>query len=399
MDSSKRRFIKQTAGAGVIGLTGLAGCLGNGGGSGSGNSDGSNTNTPIQESTSTPTNQSTLTQGSTSTSMESVDAAFVNLYSTASGWVKAHDRAQDAVEEELDWVNVQRQREVAPADVQQVLGGLAEEGYDAIFANATEYKSAVESLSKEYPDIAWFLVSASVKSDRFSVYLSRDYQPAYVAGYVAGLVTKSNLLGFMTAYPYPGTNRKANGFALGAKAANSKAEVILNYSGTWYDPPVERDATSVLINKGADVVYQWSDSSGAMKEVNNNKGVWGVGGGGVAWADAAGDSLLTSVLNTWEGYYIDQLKQIRNGTYEPSFDWWGINRGICDVGDGVDSDDDQWGPEVPPDVMKEANGVRQDIIDDKADIWAGTQYEGKSDDYLHTEMTKPVENIRNKFEE
>lgn len=379
MESSRRRFLRKAAGAGTISVVGLSGCTSSDAGDGGGDTDAGDGST----GTATPS-------GSDGESKETLSAAFVNLYSTASGWVKSHDIAQNKVEEQLDWVEVQRQREVAAADVQQVLTALADEGFDAIFANATEYQSAVETLSKEYPDTAWFLVSAAVKSEDFSVYLARDYQAAYVTGYAGGMLTETEKLGYVAAYPYPGTNRKLNAFALGAEAANENIEVTPNYSGTWYDPPVEREATAVLIDEGADVIYQWSDSPAILQECNEQN-VWGVSGV-VAYTEEGGDDYLNGVLDTWEGYYIDQLQQIREGSYSPSFDWWGIKDGIVDIG--------EWGPEVPQDVADEAEQVRQDVIDGNIDIWAGTQYEGKSDDFLHTEMNEPVDPVSvDSFEE
>jgi basic membrane protein A len=400
MDSSRRRFLRTTAGLGTIGIAGLAGCSGDGGDGGDGGgsdgggsdggdgggSDGGGSNGGDGEDgggSDGGDGGDGSDGGTTDGGDETVSAAFVNLYSTASGWVKSHDIAQDKVEEQLDWVDVQRQREVAAADVQQVLSTLAEEGYDAIFANATEYQSAVETLSKEHQDTAWFLVSAAVKSDYFSVYLARDYQSAYVTGYAGGLLTESDQLGYVAAYPYPGTNRKLNAFALGARAANENAAVTPNWSGTWYDPPVEREATSVLIDQGADVIQQWSDSPAILQECNDQN-VWGVAGV-VPYEEEGGDNYMNAIVDTWEGYYIDQLKQIRDGSYSPSFDWWGIEDGIVDIGD--------WGPQVPQDVQDEAEQVRQDVIDGNIDIWAGTQYEGKDDDYLHTKMTEPVEPV------
>jgi len=374
MQSSRRRFLRNVAGASAIGITGLAGCSGGSDGDGGdGGSDGDGGGS---------TDGGDGGDGD-SQMKETVNAAFVNLFSTASGWVKSHDVAQDKVDEQLDWVEVQKQREVATSDVQQVLEGLAESGQDAVFANATEYKSAVTKLAEEYQDTAWFLVSASVKSEFFSVYLSRDYQAAYVTGYAGGLLTETNKLGYVAAYPYPGTNRKLNAFALGARAANPDAVVTPNWSGAWYDPPVEREATSVLIDQGADVVQQWSDSPAVLSETGE-QGVWGFSGV-VPWSDVGGDTYANAIIDTWEGYYIDQLKQIRNGEYEPSFDWWGIEDGIVDIGD--------WGPQIPTDVQDEAEQVRQDVIDGNIDIWKGTQYEGKSDDYLHTKMTEPVEPV------
>lgn len=360
MEQGRRSFLRTTAGVGTAGLLGLAGCTGAGDGEGNGD----------ETATATPT----------------IRAAFVNLFSGSSGWVAGHHASQERLRKNNDWIDIQQVPETAVADAEQVFRELAESDFDAVFGNAFDYNETLVNIAPEFPDVAWFNTSGLDRAENLSVYEARNYHAAYLCGYAGGLLTETDVLGMVSAFPIPKTLRILNCYALGGAAANPDVEVEVNWSGAWFDPEVERQATRVIIDNGADVVAQWSDSAAVVKEANEQD-VWAVSAQ-VPHREAAGDNYLNGIIANWDDYYETQLKEVRDGTWEASFDWWGLDTGIVDIG--------EWGPNVPEGVQNEVEGLREEIIDGNLDVWKGSKFEGKDDDFLYQNIDSYVDQVRGK---
>ena len=100
--------------------------------------------------------------------------------------------------------------------------------------------------------------------------------------------------------------------------------------------------------------------------------------------EQAGDNYLTSPIWHWEEFYGPTVQAVKNGQWEADAYWNGMESGICGI--------DDWGPEVPQEVKDEVGATRQAILDDELDIWAGSKFEGESDEFLFQEMGSYVEN-------
>jgi basic membrane protein A len=98
-------------------------------------------------------------------------------------------------------------------------------------------------------------------AENMRTYDSRTYEGAYMAGVIAGKMTKSNTLGVVGSIPIPEVIRNINSFTLGAQSVNPKIKTKVVWVNEWFNPPKETEAATSLINGGADVLFQNTDSS------------------------------------------------------------------------------------------------------------------------------------------
>jgi simple sugar transport system substrate-binding protein len=154
------------------------------------------------------------------------------------------------------------------------------------------------------------------------------YEPAYLAGIVAGHVSKKGVLGFVASFPIPEVVRNINAFTMGARSVNPKITTKVVWVNTWYDPSKERQAAESLIGAGADVLLQNTDSS-AVLQTAQDKGVnaFGWDSDMTAYAPKAH---LASCIEVWGGYYTKVAESALAGKPLKETVWGGMKEGMND---------------------------------------------------------------------
>ncbi len=142
-------------------------------------------------------------------------------------------------------------------DMERVLREIADKQKpDAIFGDAFGNEEAVRRVAAEFPDIAFAFGSGLGPADpNFAVFDNWIHEPAYLAGMLAGGLTKSNTVGVVGGYPVPEVNRLVNAFIAGAKEVNPDATVVVTFINSWFDPAAAKEAALAQIDNGADVLY------------------------------------------------------------------------------------------------------------------------------------------------
>lgn len=193
-------------------------------------------------------------------------------------------------------------------DMELVLREVAElEAPDIIFGDAFGNEEAVRAVAADYPDIAFVFGSGGGPADpNFSVFDNWIHEPAYLAGWLSGGMTQSNVIGVVAGYPVPEVNRITNAFIAGAQAKNPEVEVKVTFINSWFDPATAKEAALAQIAAGADVLY--AERAGVI-EAAVEQGVLVVGN--MSDQQALGpENVMTSV--TWNmaptvAYVIDQV--------------------------------------------------------------------------------------------
>ncbi|MBK9135872.1 MAG: BMP family ABC transporter substrate-binding protein [Betaproteobacteria bacterium] len=264
------------------------------------------------------------------------------------GWTFAHDQGRKAVEAEFgDKVKTTYVEKVPEgADAERVFRDLAAQGNKLIFATSFGFMEPMLKVAAEFPDVKFEHCTGYKTAPNMSVYDARFYHDAYVSGVIAGGMTKTNTLGFVASFPIPEVLRNINAFTLGAQSVNPKVKTKVVWVSTWYDPPKESDAAQTLINQGADVLLQNTDSTAVLLAAEkNNKFAFGWDSDMSAVAPKAH---LASNVVYWGPYYIKTVKAVMDGT------WKGGERTI-------------WGkPEGANDVIK-FNGALPEAVRKKAE--------------------------------
>jgi len=170
-------------------------------------------------------------------------------------WVSRIDKALKAAvaRGEIEYVFSEK---VANADYERVMREYAEKGNTLIVGESFAVEAAARKVAKDYPKVS-FLMGSSGKpqAPNFSVFDNYIQEPAYLTGLIAGGMSKSNKIGLVGGYPIPEVNRLMNAFMAGAKETNPKAEFMVTFINSWFDPPKAKEAAFAMIDKGADVMY------------------------------------------------------------------------------------------------------------------------------------------------
>lgn len=266
------------------------------------------------------------------------------------GWTFAHDQGRKAVEAEFgDKVKTTFVEKVPEgADAERVLRDLASQGNKIIFTTSFGFMEPTVKVASEFPDVKFMHATGYKMAPNLGVYDASFYQDAYISGMIAGAMTKTNTIGFVGSFPIPEVLRNINAFARGAQAVNPKAKTKVVWISTWFDPPKEAEAAQSLINAGADVLLQNTDSSAVLQTAEKN-GKFAFGWDSDMSAVAPKAHLGSNVVD-WGPAYKKYIKDVMDGTWKSERIVWGAKEGVNEVVKISDA--------VPADVKKKIDEVK-----------------------------------------
>ena len=287
------------------------------------------------------------------------------------GWTYAHDQGRLYLEKVFGDKVVTSYVESVPEGMEayNTIKSFAKRGYDVIFTTSFGYMDSTLMAAKEFPKIHFFHCSGYKTYKNMTAYFGRMYQARFLTGIVAGMMTKSNIIGYVAAHPIPEVIRGINAFALGVKLVNPKAKVHVVWTHTWYDPATEKEAALSLLDAGADVIAQHQDSP-APVQAARDRGAYAIGYNS-DMSKFAPKAHLTAPVWNWGVYYAKVVDEIMKGTYKHGFYWGGMDEGIVDIA--------PFGPMVPDNVKKLVKVFKKAIKEGYFDPFEGPIYdqEGK----------------------
>jgi simple sugar transport system substrate-binding protein len=304
-------------------------------------------------------------------SNEATKVGFVYLTTPGDhGWTYAHEVARQDVEKHFGNKVETTFVENVPEgpDSARVIRELAKQGNDIIFTTSFGYMDHTIKVAKEFPNVKFEHITGYKRSPNVATGNIRFYEGRYVQGVVAGLMTKSNKIGYLASFPIPEVIQGINAFGIGLRSVNPKAEVSVIWVNSWYDPVKEADAAKVHIAEGADILAQHTDSP-AMLQTAQKAGVHGFGQSSDMKAFAPKAQLFSSV-NNWGPYYISKIQQMMDGKWSTGDgpDHWAGNTWV-----GIADDYLVLSPfeNMPADVAKAAAQAAADIKSGKNKIFTG----------------------------
>ena len=280
------------------------------------------------------------------------------------GWSFAHDNGRKAIEKEFGDKVVTSFVESVPesADAERVLRDLAGQGNKLIFGTTFGYMESIQKIAGDLKDVKFEHATGYKTAENVRTYDSRTYEGAYMAGVIAGAMTKSNTLGVVGSVPIPEVIRNINSFTLGAQSVNPKIKTKVVWVNEWFSPPKETEAATSLINGGADVLLQNTDSPAVLKTAQEKgKRAFGWDSDMTAYGPKA--HLASAVIN-WGPYYIKATKDALEGNWKGGeSSWWGVKEGAIDI---VSIADD-----VPAETKAKVEEVKKGLADGSFVIWKG----------------------------
>ena len=280
------------------------------------------------------------------------------------GWTFAHDNARKALEKEFgDKISTSFVENVPEsADAERVIKDMVGQGNKLIFGTTFGYMDTMLKVAGESPDVKFEHATGYKQAPNMNTYDSRTYEGAYMAGVVAGSMTKSNVLGVVGSVPIPEVIRNINSFTLGAQSVNPKIKTKVVWVNEWFNPPKETEAATSLINGGADILFQNTDSPAVLKTAEEKgKRAFGWDSDMTAYGPKA--HLASAVIN-WGPYYIKTTKDYLAGTWTGNQkSWWGVKEGAIDL---VSIAED-----VPADTKAKIDEIKKGLSDGIFAIWKG----------------------------
>ena len=280
------------------------------------------------------------------------------------GWTFAHDNGRKAIEKEFGDKVVTSFVEKVPeaADAERVFRDMVGQGNKLIFGTTFGYMEPMLKVAADSKDVKFEHATGYKQADNMRTYDSRTYEGAYMAGVIAGGMTKSNTLGVVGSIPIPEVIRNINSFTLGAQSVNPKIRTKVVWVNTWYDTAKETEAAQSLINQGADVLFQNTDSSAVLQTAGKNKKMaFGWDSDMTAYAPEA--HLASAIIN-WAPYYVQATKEALDGNWKGGgHTWWGVKEGAIDI---VSIND-----KVPAELKDKVEKVKAGLKDGSFVIWKG----------------------------
>ena len=279
------------------------------------------------------------------------------------GWTFAHDQGRLAAEAKFgDAIKTTFVEKVPEgADAERVIRDLASQGNKIIFATSFGFMEPMLKVAAEFPDVKFEHATGYKSAPNMRIYDASFYQDTYIAGVIAGKMTKTNTLGFVGSFPIPEVLRNINAFTLGAQSVNPKIKTKVVWVNTWFDPAKESDAAQSLINGGADVLLQNTDSTAVLQTAEKN-GKFAFGWDSDMSAFAPKAHLASAVVN-WGPYYIKAIEDLKGGSWETKRTVWGVKEGVNDLVKIADG--------VPEDVKKRVAEIKAGIKDDSFNPFTG----------------------------
>ena len=280
------------------------------------------------------------------------------------GWTYAHDNGRKAMEKEFGAKVQTSFVEKVPegADAERVFRDMVGQGNKLIFGTTFGYMEPMLKVAADSPDVKFEHATGYKTAPNMRTYDSRTYEGAYMAGVVAGGMTKTNTLGVVGSIPIPEVIRNINSFTLGALSVNPKVKTKVVWVNEWFNPPKETEAAQSLINGGADVLMQNTDSSAVLQTAGKNKKyAFGWDSDMTAYSP---DAHLASAVINWAPYYIKATRDALEGTWKgDERAWWGVKEGAIDLVSISDK--------VPADVKEKVEKVKAGLKDGSYVIWKG----------------------------
>jgi basic membrane protein A len=279
------------------------------------------------------------------------------------GWTFSHEKARHELMRRYgERIQTTYVENVPESDVAfGVLRDGVISGNTLIFGTSFGYMEPMLKASQWFKGVKFEHVSGYKRADNMRTYDSRTYEGAYMAGVIAGKMTKTGTLGVVASIPIPEVIRNINSFTLGAQSSNPKVKTKVVWVDAWFDQTKEAIATERLIDDGADILFQNTESP-AVLQAAQEKGKRAFGWNSDMTAYAPKAHLASSVIN-WGPYYVKATQDALDGTWTTGDRWWGVKEGAVDLV--------SLAPDVPATTRSKIEQIKAGLKKGSFVIWKG----------------------------
>jgi basic membrane lipoprotein Med (substrate-binding protein (PBP1-ABC) superfamily) len=262
-------------------------------------------------------------------------------------------RIQDSLGAEVSHVETR-----TPAEFEEAFRDYARRGFRLVFGHGFEFQDAAARVGAEFPQTVFITTSGSTVRPNVSPMVFRLEEGTYLAGMLAGGVTRSGRVGFVGGIKLPPVEGTFLGFAGGARAVRADVDVAQAYIGNFEDVAAAKEHALAQIRRGADVIIHNADAAsfGVFRAARENPGVLALG----ANKDQNGvapDVILASATLDVPHALLLVARQVRDGTFRPGVMFFGIRDGVVDL-----VLNEALGDRVPPALRRRIAAARDSVI-------------------------------------
>ncbi len=279
------------------------------------------------------------------------------------GWTYQHELGRRAIQEKFgDQIETSFVESVPEsADSERVMRDMVGQGNKLIFATSFGYQEFVQKATADAPEVKFEHATGYKTAANVATYDTKTFEGAYLAGIVAGGMSKTKTIGVVASVPIPEVLRNINSFVLGAQSVDPTIKAKVVWVNEWFSPPKESEAATSLINGGVDVLYQNTNSPAVLKTAEE-RGVRAFGKDGDMSAFAPKAHLGSAVID-WTPYYSQVTQQMLDGQWQSGSFWWGVKEGAIDLLKIAD--------DVPQDIQDKVAKARAGLKDGSLAVWTG----------------------------
>lgn len=255
---------------------------------------------------------------------------------------------------------------VAPSDYEEVFRGYASQGYDVVFGHGFEFGDAAKKVAKEFPKVKFIVTSTTIfQEPNVSSIKNDSLQQGFLAGVVAGLLTKSNVIGSVGGMEIPPITEYNKGFEMGSKYVNPKVKALTAITGSFDDAAKAKETAVAMIKQGADIVTHDADQAGlgVIEAAKANK-VPAIGAVGDQ-ASLAPDLIITSALNDMAKAFVVAAKMAKDGSLKPQSYTMGVKEGVVGLAPFRNFEG-----KLTAEQKAKIQEVLKDLETGKLDVWA-----------------------------
>src|SRR6516225_4020908 len=240
------------------------------------------------------------------------------------GWTYQHEGGRQGLVKALgDKIETTYLENVSEGpDAERSIEQLVRSGHKLIFTTSFGYMDPTLKVAKKYPGVHFEHATGYKRDKNMATYSGRWYESRYIQGQIAGKMSKTGVLGYIVSFPIPEVIMGINATMLGAQSVNPNIKVKIIWVNTWFDPAKEADAAKALLDQGADVIMQHTDSPAAV-QVAAARGALAFGQDS-DMIKFGPKTQLTSIIDNWAPYYIQRVKEQLAGTWKSTDVWGGL---------------------------------------------------------------------------
>ncbi|MFB6367194.1 BMP family protein [Paenibacillus elgii] len=270
-----------------------------------------------------------------------------------------------------DKVKVKYLESKSNADYETNMNQFVQQGWDLKFGIGFPLEDTVKKVAQANPKSLFAIIDSNLGGkipDNVTAITFREEQGSFLVGVIAGLMTKTNKVGFIGGVDFAVINRFENGFKAGVKTVNPKAEITSVYTNSFSAPDLGKQTAATMYDKGADIIFHASGGTGdglfneANERKNNGQNVWAIGVDKDQSQTFGTKAVLTSMIKRVDNAIFQVCEQFIKGQFNGGKE---VEFGLKDDGVGIAPTSDV---NVPKDILNKAMEYRQQIIDGKITV-------------------------------